>query len=1199
MRIRLLLTLAIVLEGSCLGILPGASDLAVRLSLVLPCAADSTSGALEAGPDSQRALLPATAEQLGAPLEIDEGQRWEKTLALPERTSDQTCVLFLRARVPHGGGGCNFVLRIRIDGVPLRNNRFEPRLLNKMPYFTPPGMTRQFGWFRDVWGNQSNSWLIIFGKNAQGNWAGTGQDFEYLFDLSGLVSGKTVRLELEHTLPGLAAALKTERAPLLVESLKLASLPRSKVDLRRGALLRKLKATVGKVEAKVPDGETGQQAYELSWSGRPDPGMQVTFENLDNWTLHSLAEGEVSLTASVAHRLWRPRVGKLIIAKSEKPVAVALRPKASIPINRPFDGVNFWVYGHKHFMRPDAVTINCRALLVDADGVEISVDLGPVRMGYWMLLHGHVPADTMRQRKYPLTFKALLMQADKAKGDYTLYLEGLHFYQRNRQPQTYGRPENPVFPRNDRGMLPTPPAKLRTALEKLPSGARFIASGVAGKLVYEVLPERGCLDGITVRWNNKAPFQPCAGGGLLGGKGKLIAGTLVASRMDNDRLQAEWQTLTGQRFAADYSLQGMSMVVNLRAAGGWAMGTAFGEVDGLNNPKAIEVPYLRVTRSPTMTCVACGSGLFLSVLPDFYHSDYSSVDGKVDLAGKGRLRLSSRTLYTPLTDGRRNDLRDRLLITASPELADTLPNHQNPRSPNIERLAPYMFVMDRTFSLNRWDTFHRYGLDHLIANDFAGIFVKDSSEGFGVRWRPHPSYTIAQVQEARQKIKSLGFLFGAYADFTDFYPLNELWNENLIALTSEGDLREAWPGSYAPKDSVAWTLARRVGQKMQEHYPPDCVYLDVSTNRGSKALDYEAGVPGAGMARTTVFGVGDSLVEARRWYGSTISEGIFRWMYAGLTDMDYAQVKMASPMPLPLDFDLLKLHPFQIGTMMGYSPLNSLSTEEVKQLGTSRAKPAPKAFYKHIATSLAYGHMALLGYGYFPPMARSIHYYALMQGVQKEYLSDEVARIEYHDGKSFVTTSQALQTDAHQRGRVRVTYRRGLVVTVNLNPLQEWNVTQAGQQYLLPPYGWVISRGESKSPTVLAYSAIIGSQRLDYVQCPEYFYLNSGDKQQRVGPLEVTGAAWLKRQGQGWQLIPCGKLGYWSAAQQQEKIPADRGCPLLIVDPAAIGMPHTQVTALAEMGDAVPATVTSTADGRLRLQVTEKTRAFRLRNAAH
>jgi len=501
--------------------------------------------------------------------------------------------------------------------------------------------------------------------------------------------------------------------------------------------------------------------------------------------------------------------------------------------------------------------------------------------------------------------------------------------------------------------------------------------------------------------------------------------------------------------------------------------------------------------------------------------------------------------------------------------------------------------MDRALHANRWSAFKRYGIDHVIANDFAGVLVKDYSEGFGVRWRPHPDYSIAQIQEARRHIRDLGFLFGFYIDVTDFYPLNEWWDENLVALTAEGDLREAWPGSYAPKADAMWDLARRTGQRVKEHYPADCVYLDVSTNRGSDAIDYEAGVPGAGMVRTTVIGVGDSLVEAREWYGSTVSEGIFRWLYAGLSDMDYAQVRMAEPMPLPLDFDLLKIHPYQIGTMMGYGPTCSLTPDEVKELGTSREMPAPKAFYKHVATSLAYGHMVMLGYGYIPPMQRTIHYYALMQGLQKAYLADQAEAIAYHDGTRFLPTSDALRADAHRRGRVRVRYRGGLTVTANLHPDEPWTVDQDGQEYLLPPYGWVASR--TGPEPILAWSAVVDGQRLDAVQCPEYTYLNSGDRQRRVGPLEVTGAAWLKRQPDGWLLIPCGRLGHWSAEQTVAGVPDDRGCPLLVVDPAALGAPALEVTGIADDGTATVVEPKALPDGRLHLTVTAATQAFRLR----
>jgi len=320
--------------------------------------------------------------------------------------------------------------------------------------------------------------------------------------------------------------------------------------------------------------------------------------------------------------------------------------------------------------------------------------------------------------------------------------------------------------------------------------------------------------------------------------------------------------------------------------------------------------------------------------------------------------------------------------------------------------------------------------------------------------------------------------------------------------------------------------------------------------------------------------------------------------------MDYAQARMSDGQPrLPLDFDLLKLHPFQIGTMMGYGPTCFLTDEEIKDLNGGTV-PGPKAFYKYIATSLAYGHMALLGYGYIPPISRAIHYYALMQGVQSEYLPDMVASISYWDGAKFLPTSQALQSDAYRRGQVRVTYRGGLIVTANLSETENWTVTQAGKQYVLPPFGWIITkegpnaaaarRAKEASGPILAYSALVDDKRMDFVQCPDYVYVNGGELARRVGPLEVQGAAWLKREGKGWLLIPCGKLGHWDKEWRVDKNPADRGTPLLIVDLPALGLKGASVTGLAEMGETVAAQTETLADGRLKITTSDQVRAYRI-----
>jgi hypothetical protein len=224
--------------------------------------------------------------------------------------------------------------------------------------------------------------------------------------------------------------------------------------------------------------------------------------------------------------------------------------------------------------------------------------------------------------------------------------------------------------------------------------------------------------------------------------------------------------------------------------------------------------------------------------------------------------------------------------------------------------------------------------------------------------------------------------------------------------------------------------------------------------------------------------------------------------------------------------------------------------------------------------------MLILGYWYIPPLARFIHYYALMQGIQKEYLTDVVSDIRYHNGEALVPTSQALAEGSQQLGRVLVRYSRGLRVWVNCNAASPWIVTSGGRNVELPPYGWLIE----KPDTILAYSALNQGQRVDFVRCPEYLYLNSGGTRVQEGPLEVEGAVWLKREGQSWRLLPCGDLGQWArfpalglahfSDYRPTGIPPGRGCAYIAVDVTALlGGPAAtaQVSARNEAGAGVSA----------------------------
>ncbi len=146
---------------------------------------------------------PATPVPL--PLTVEAGQRTTVKVKIPS-AGGLVPVLACRARCDMpGAGGCNFVLRLAIDGRPLAESRVRPRLLNKPPNLDPPNTQFHFTWYSSV----HQAWMTMFGDRFDRNWGGSGQDCEYVLDLSGLVvPGREHELTIEHAMPTLPAAVK-------------------------------------------------------------------------------------------------------------------------------------------------------------------------------------------------------------------------------------------------------------------------------------------------------------------------------------------------------------------------------------------------------------------------------------------------------------------------------------------------------------------------------------------------------------------------------------------------------------------------------------------------------------------------------------------------------------------------------------------------------------------------------------------------------------------------------------------------------------------------------------------------------------------------------------------------------------------------------------------------------------------------------
>ncbi|MEW6359054.1 MAG: hypothetical protein AB1696_22160 [Planctomycetota bacterium] len=1139
-------------------------------------------------PAAEQPAVPAIAKPIPVhegKLEIEAAQEWSRRVTLPEIAPDERPVLALRAYAD-AGGGCNFVMEALINSAPLTESPLRRRLLNKLPFFDPPGTEYHFTWYDP----RAARWMTMFGEKEPITWGGTGRDTEFIFDLTGLVSGgEAVKIGFKHAIPSLPAAIKRDRAPLVLNDIQFGVLKAEDVARLRAAVEDTSAMKQATVRPDLPaDAAPGPRPYEVEWSGRQEsPRAQVAFEDLKGWTVLVSGDMAVSLSASVAQRLWRRQVGDLCATNGTGPTTILLRPPKPVRIEGQFDAADLWLYAdfdRMKDMHPQVV-----AYLEDSAGRDFALDLGRVNNSFWVLQHGVLERHCFVQAKWPMQFIGLSLSLrpprdEKDKRPRHFYLESLAFYQRNRKPFVENtRPQPPPFPISDKGMLPTPPAEAKVRAEAAGQGAVLTCESPQGALRFRVEPEKGMFDGVSAQWQEGPSLRPMAGGDMridLATDDVTAKPQIVSSKLDGDKLIVRWKR--GVEWQAAYSLSGRTLVVDVECKGGAAEGLGYGQVEGLPAGRAIEVPYLTYGMGYG-PAVACGGGLFVSVLADWYHCDCSLINSSVPKSRDGCVGLMTGTEYMPLTDGRRNDMRERVLVTVSPEFADILPNIPHPASPDMKRLSPYMFMMTGSMQPTFLTTLKRYGIDDVISCDFAKFYVQNLAAGFAGRWRPHPSLTMKQIQDYRKHTKDLGYLFAAYSDIRDWFPLNEFWDANCVSLDPKGDLVDGWYGNHRTKPNYMPVLARLVGEKVREHYPPDSVYMDTHSCVGAIACDFEAGVPGAGIARDQVFFNGDCILETKKWYASTMSEGRVRWMYAGIVDMDYASVFLGRPadevQPFP-DFDLLKIHPLNLGTMMGYGPSIFFSRESEKlrkMYGDPGTYPAPIEFHQYVCASLGYGHMLMTGYSYFPPLGRMIQLYAMMQGAQKEYLTDTVAEICYHDGKDFVSTSRALLDDTQKLGRVRVRYAKGLTVHINYNAEQSWTVGG----YDLPPYGWLIE----KPNEILVFSALIAGRRVDYARCPDYVYLNTGDKPGRVEAVELQGAVWIKREGGGLRVIPCGYLGTWEIIpapglpefqkdRRVKGLPADRGCGPISIDtqslmgkaPAAL-----QIEARNEKGEKVEA----------------------------
>ncbi len=903
-------------------------------------------------------------------------------------------------------------------------------------------------------------------------------------------------------------------------------------------------------DAQVGDSENvGARPYEMDWAGRTEEARPalVDFENLDGWKVET-NNAVATFEKSREEQMYGQYVGKLTYRiddpKSGAPSVDILAPEP-IAIPSDSDAFSCWIVGNNWGWTTDPKTprVNVAAIFRASDGQEIALHLATVNWREWFLCYQLIAHENQKRLGEGSTFVGFRVSGGSNAEDRTLYFDSFCVFKEERAPLDIKLRAKPgidlfegqslgvnsgegrlPFPTTEDTILPDSSKNLRKpAMHFYGNACDFVYEGSDGTLVYDYKPSKGNFSDITARWDSSAPFHTNAGGGVVAlinenGESEAVEqADLIELKQQEKGVVARWNLRSKTASAeVEYRLQmkGKSLIVDTIAKGGAVPSVEFGRMEDVVKPRVFAIPYYLYDygKRPGVAVFKpfkSDVSLFASAHVDWYRSSASYLRGARDVGkyekdvrvGKpGEFKtekqafdfavLNGAAEYRTKTDGKRNDVYERFIMTVSPDFDETLPSIPNPKSPYRAVAGKGVWhaygATNRDVDKKLWRDVWRRGARRMIITDHETCW-RDGGESFTYRTKPAPGKggDAGWIDYSRFMQDELGFVYGPYNNFTDFAPVNEYWSPDMINRFSDGSLQHAWMRCYAPKPTRAVEYCEKLTPINQEKFQFSCAYCDVHSSVPAwTRTDYDARVPGAGTFMSVFYPYGEIfLLQKKNWKGPTYSEGPHHCFYAGLTDGNYAQDQPYNMFKNQwlLDFDLLKIHEqevdFGMGNLQMFAPGYSPKTPEERLALVDRFN----------AATIAFGHSGFLAreYGW----ANSARCYFMIQQIASYYTQASVASIRYFNEKGEeLDTSAALIADVVKRSQVCVRYSDGTVVVSNGSNDETLDVKVDGRAIKLPPNGYTAWTADAK---VLVESFLSDSgKRFDYCESPEYIYID-------------------------------------------------------------------------------------------------------------
>ncbi len=882
-----------------------------------------------------------------------------------------------------------------------------------------------------------------------------------------------------------------------------------------------------------PNQKVGVRPYEMVWANRKETlPPTVTFDNLDGWTMRVSGGAVATFQPSLAQTLYGRPVGELRYhgdGENGSNAQILITPPKPISIPDDADAVNMWIYGNRWTFGsafPDSPSIestppvSVTLLLQDANGQSASILIAHIDWPQWFLLHALVP----KTLKRPLQLTGLEINGGWQSGWRDIYLESIKFYRQQFPPLHF-----PPLPKRNLALFPGQSPGANTGKGKLPFPTREqtilpvnltnifhddVKRTVANRYVFDYkgrdctvayeFDANRCFSGLDAKVDGKYLGDLMDGGVVrLQGNNNPTA-QLKSSNLKDGIVTAEYTDGT----VLTLRIWQKSLVMDVRNTTRRATALEFGELSGLTDPRVLYIPFLTYgggNDPGVLLSKAGGKWVYTSIWPDWYRSNGSQLSAANYTNGK-IARINGAVTYTPLTNGILNPMYERLFITVSPSLEETLPTIANPVGLHaklaVNRLWQESWGPDNYATEEKRSSMLRaYGIKRLIQCNHE-ISWRDHGESFTLRTHAAPIRGGAKIVDGEPVVgggdkkleeyvahqESLGWLSGLYSNYSDYAPINRHWTPEKVILNPDGTWGGAWYRCWALKPLAAVQFDAEIAPQIEKRYRSNSAYTDVMTAVPPWGrTDYDPRVPGAGTFAQTFYAYGQLLRnDSRVYHGPIFSEGTYQCFYAGLPDGNYGHTYNNRPLatePLLPVFDLNQIHTKEcdIGVSWTTSYCDAIPNWQAPQ-------NIDNAIDRFILTTMAYGHIGWLveeQYG----IERTCRSYYMLQQVQARYGLKKPLRIAYWDGSKLVGVSKAVEEGLPaSRRQLYVEYPGGLRLWLNDSPNDYWKVRIGKNIHILPPAGWAVFQKKSRRGPLLSFSELHDGSKVDYLHSNAYIY---------------------------------------------------------------------------------------------------------------